>query len=132
MQTLTERKRYKELKEKCKSAWIDFATAILEIRERKLYLVEYSTFEAFCMEELHIAHNTARYLMAGAKIIQNISTATIGGNRTQECVAFTGSGFAVGDHIPVYQFEYFLRGGHDQGRQHGSAGQCPGQPFDGP
>ena len=73
MQTLTERKRYKELKEKCKSAWIDFATAILEIRERKLYLVEYSTFEAFCMEELSISREAAYKLMAGSKVIKNLN-----------------------------------------------------------
>jgi hypothetical protein len=76
--TLQEKIRYNELKQKCKSAWIDFATAILEIRERKLYLVEHSTFEAFCTNELKIDDSTARRLMSGAKVLQNLSTVPIG------------------------------------------------------
>lgn len=78
MLTTQQENRYYYLKEKCKSAWLDFATSILEIREKRLYLVEYSTFEDFCKEALNIHDRTARKLMLSATVLQNLSTGPIG------------------------------------------------------
>ncbi len=72
MLTTEQTNRYHQLKEKCKSAWIDFATAILEIRERKLYLVEHSTFEDFCANELSYSGRHIRQMIASANVVKNL------------------------------------------------------------
>lgn len=71
--TTEEQTRYHQLKQKCKSAWIDFATAILEIRERRLYLVEHQTFEAFCSAELNLTRDAAYKLISGSKVVKNLN-----------------------------------------------------------
>jgi phage N-6-adenine-methyltransferase len=70
--TTEETSRYYQLKQKCKSAWIDFATAILEIRERRLYLVEHSTFEDFCAKELSYSGRHIHRLISSASVIENL------------------------------------------------------------
>jgi DNA modification methylase len=73
--TQTEEKRYHELKNRCKAAWIDFANAIIEIRDSKLYRVEYNTFEDFCNSELAVSVRYAQMLTASAEVVANITNA---------------------------------------------------------
>lgn len=75
--TTEETTRYYQLKQKCKSAWIDFATAILEIRERRLYLVEHPTFEAFCANELSYSGRHIHQLIASAKTMGELKHASV-------------------------------------------------------
>lgn len=70
--TTEETNRYYQLKAKCKSAWIDLATSLLEIHNRKLYLVEYDTFEEFCKGELQIARRTGYQFIEAAKVLDNV------------------------------------------------------------
>jgi N6-adenosine-specific RNA methylase IME4 len=73
-----EQSKYQRLKQKCKSAWIDFANAIIEIRDTKLYRIEYDTFEDFCNSELGITDNYARRLVASAEVFDNLKSVPIG------------------------------------------------------
>ena len=52
-----------------KRAWIAMASALMEIRDRKLYReAGYNTFEQYCIEEHEIKSNYARRLMAGVDV----------------------------------------------------------------
>jgi N6-adenosine-specific RNA methylase IME4 len=49
-----------------------FAQGILEVRNSKLYRLEYDTFEAFCSVELGLTGNYAHKLIASAETVENI------------------------------------------------------------
>lgn len=72
--TIQDKTRYFALKRKCKSAWIEFAAAVLEIRENKLYLTEYKTFEEFCGKELNITKQHAYRLLDAGQVVDNLKS----------------------------------------------------------
>jgi N6-adenosine-specific RNA methylase IME4 len=76
--SIVEQSRYQELKERCKKAWVEFAESIIEIRDSKLYKIEYSTFEEFCTVELELGRNYAYKLIASAEVLKNLENVYYG------------------------------------------------------
>jgi N6-adenosine-specific RNA methylase IME4 len=70
--TEAEVTKYHELKNRCNAAWVDFANAIIEIRDSKLYRVEYDTFEDFCNSELGIGKTYAHYFVTSAEVVKRL------------------------------------------------------------
>jgi hypothetical protein len=58
-------------------SWIVAALAIREIRDRKLYLFQYKTFDHFCREELGTGRANADRLCASAQIAETFPTDVI-------------------------------------------------------
>ena len=48
------------------------AQGILEVRNKKLYRIEYGTFEEFCEKELGFSDNYIHRLMNSAKVVENL------------------------------------------------------------
>jgi ParB family chromosome partitioning protein len=76
--SIVEQSRYHELKERCKKAWVEFAESIIEIRDSKLYKIEYNTFEEFCTVELELGRNYAYKLIASAEVLKNLENVYYG------------------------------------------------------
>lgn len=52
--------------------FIDVGAALLEIRNSRLYLHEYSTFEQYCREKWSMARRTAYQLMDAVAVVDNV------------------------------------------------------------
>jgi hypothetical protein len=56
------------------ATFVDVGTALLEIREGRLYRDSHSTFEDYCRERWGFSDRRARYLMTAAEIVTEIGT----------------------------------------------------------
>lgn len=56
--------------------FIEVGTALMEIRDRKLYRAEFGTFEGYCRERWNLTDRRARQLMSAADVVSNIETGT--------------------------------------------------------
>ena len=54
--------------------FMDVGSALLEIRDKKLYKPNYKTFELYCRERWKMSQPRAYQLMDAAKVTQNLST----------------------------------------------------------
>jgi len=54
-----------------------FAQGILEVRQKKLYRLEYNTFEEFCQTELGITQQYATQTLRSAEVVKNLESETI-------------------------------------------------------
>jgi hypothetical protein len=55
-----------------RDSWVDKARIIREIRDRKLYLFQYETFDQFCRNELATGRANADRLCASAKVAEKL------------------------------------------------------------
>lgn len=69
--------RYGELKTQIKQGWLMFAQGILEVRQKKLYRLEYDTFEDFCQSELGITQQYATQTLRSAEVVSNLGSETM-------------------------------------------------------
>lgn len=65
--------RYFELKSKVKSAFYEAAIALKEIHDRKLYRVEFNTFEDFCQTFVGIGSRQGYNLIKSADVVENVN-----------------------------------------------------------
>ena len=56
----------------------DVGSALLQIRDGKLYQPQYSSFEEYCQEKWDMEHSHAYRLMDSAKVMANLKTSPIG------------------------------------------------------
>ena len=63
--------------ERTKDAFIELCTAMREIRDEKLYLEEYRTFEEYCEKRWDFSAGRGRQLSRAAEVIENVKSATI-------------------------------------------------------
>ena len=78
-----DQERYGELKTQIKQGWLMFAQGILEVRQKKLYRIEYDTFEEFCGSELGISRRRGYQLMEAVEVIENVKNFTHLPNESQ-------------------------------------------------
>lgn len=74
--TLDERSRLYQLEETIRqglNTFVDVGNALLEIRDKRLYRQEYSTFEEYCREQWNIKRQRAYELMGAADVVKNLS-----------------------------------------------------------
>ena len=69
-----EKTNYYKLKKQAKQGWLMFAEAITVIHNKKLYRVEYDTFEEFCNTELNITKRHTYRIMDSVKVIENLKS----------------------------------------------------------
>jgi len=55
------------------NTWIEVGNALLEIRDRKLYRIEHSTFEEYCRSKWNMQRAQAYRIMAGAEAVNDLS-----------------------------------------------------------
>lgn len=55
-------------------------SALLQIRDGKLYQPQYSSFEEYCREKWDLEHSRVYQLMNSAQVIENLKTSTTGGS----------------------------------------------------
>ncbi len=80
MITLEERSRLYQLEETIRqglSTFVDVGSALLEIRDTRLYRQEYNTFEEYCLEQWNMKQSRAYQFMDSAKVIGNLQSSTI-------------------------------------------------------
>jgi len=73
--TLDERSRLYQLEETIRqglNTFVDVGNALLEIRDKRLYRQEYSTFEEYCREQWNMARRTAYQLIDAAEVVENV------------------------------------------------------------
>ena len=78
--TLDERSRLFQLEETIRqglNTFVDVGNALLEIRDKRLYRQEYSTFEEYCREQWNMKQSRAYQFMDSAKVIGNLQSSTI-------------------------------------------------------
>jgi len=81
MITLEERSRLFQLEETIRqglNTFVDVGNALLEIRDKRLYRQEYSTFEDYCREQWNMKQSQAYRLMDSAKVLDNLQSSPIG------------------------------------------------------
>lgn len=69
--------------EKGLATFIEVGTALLEIRDQRLYREQYRTFEEYCRERWELKQSRAYQLMDSAKIIENLSSTIVELPRTE-------------------------------------------------
>ena len=77
--TLDERSRLYQLEETIRqglNTFVDVGNALLEIRDKRLYRQEYSTFEEYCREQWNIERRRAYQLMDAAQVVENVYLST--------------------------------------------------------
>ena len=74
--TKASSKRYKKLKRELKNTIESLGMILLEIRDKKLYLEEYPSFEAFLNEEVKISRRHGYRLISAAKVVKNVTFGT--------------------------------------------------------
>lgn len=74
----TVRDRYFELKTRIRKSWFDMGESLREIQSRKLYRVEFDTFQAFCEQTLEITRRRAYQLIEAASIVEEIKNVNPG------------------------------------------------------
>jgi polyhydroxyalkanoate synthesis regulator phasin len=67
-----ELERCEAIIERGLKTFYEVGTALLRVRDLKLYRMEYSTFEAYCAERWSIARRTAYQLMDAAHVTENV------------------------------------------------------------
>jgi len=75
--TLDERSRLFQLEETIRqglNTFVDVGNALLEIRDKRLYRQEYSTFEDYCREQWGMSRPRAYQLIDAASVVTNLST----------------------------------------------------------
>jgi len=75
--TLKESARLVELERKIKTGmttFVEVGNALMEIRDSRLYRVEYKTFEAYCREKWGMSKVRATQLIGAARISDNLVT----------------------------------------------------------
>lgn len=75
--TLDERSRLYQLEETIRqglNTFVDVGNALLEIRDKRLYRQEYSTFEEYCREQWNMSRPRAYQLIDAANVVTNLST----------------------------------------------------------
>lgn len=75
--SITETTKLKECEqviERGLNTFVDVGNALLEIRDNKLYRIEYKTFEEYCKERWNISRPRAYQLIEAAGVINNLST----------------------------------------------------------
>jgi len=73
--TLDERSRLYQLEETIRqglNTFVDVGNALLEIRDKRLYRQEYSTFEEYCREQWNMERRRAYQLMDAAQVVENV------------------------------------------------------------
>lgn len=78
--TLDERSRLFQLEETIRqglNTFVDVGNALLEIRDKRLYRQEYSTFEEYCREQWSFTKQRAYQLMDAATVVDTIQKSTI-------------------------------------------------------
>lgn len=73
--TLDERSRLFQLEETIRqglNTFVDVGNALLEIRDKRLYRQEYSTFEDYCNKQWNMARRTAYQLIDAAEVVENV------------------------------------------------------------
>lgn len=63
--------------EKGLSSFFDVGTALLKIRDEKLYRIEFKTFEQYCKTRWQLAQSTAYQLVYGAEVVKNLKSSAI-------------------------------------------------------
>lgn len=74
--TTSESKRLLELEEVIErglSTFIQVGEALAEIRDSRLYRVQFSTFEEYCREEWEMSKTQANRLIAGSEVAENLT-----------------------------------------------------------
>lgn len=78
--TLDERSRLFQLEETIRqglNTFVDVGNALLEIRDKRLYRQDYSTFEEYCREQWSFTKQRAYQLMDAATVVDTIQKSTI-------------------------------------------------------
>jgi len=78
--TLDERSRLYQLEETIRqglNTFVDVGNALLEIRDKRLYRQDYSTFEEYCNKQWSFSRDYAKKLMRSADVIANLENDTI-------------------------------------------------------
>lgn len=73
--TLDERSRLFQLEETIRqglNTFVDVGNALLEIRDKRLYRQDYSTFEDYCNKQWNMARRTAYQLIDAAEVVENV------------------------------------------------------------
>jgi hypothetical protein len=83
--TDAERARLQVLEDTMEKSWQALATAITEIRDRRLYRADYDTFEQYCQERWNYSKTHANRLVAGAEV--NAIVAPVGVTLPTERIA---------------------------------------------
>lgn len=60
------------------ATFVDVGTALLEVRDSRLYRVAYPTFEAYCAERWNMVASRARQLISAANTVGNLLAVTNG------------------------------------------------------
>ena len=79
--TLDERSRLFQLEETIRqglNTFVDVGNALLEIRDKRLYRQEYSTFEDYCNKQWNMKQSRAYQFMDSAKVVGILQSSTIG------------------------------------------------------
>lgn len=74
--TLDERSRLYQLEETIRqglNTFVDVGNALLEIRDKRLYRQEYSTFEEYCREQWNMQRAYAYRLISASEVVNNLS-----------------------------------------------------------
>lgn len=58
------------------ATFVDVGTALLEVRDSRLYRAEYATFESYCADRWNMVASRARQLIAAANTVGNLSSVT--------------------------------------------------------
>lgn len=66
--------QYEKTIERGMSTFVDVGTALLAIRDDKLYRKDYKTFETYCQERWEMSRPRAYQLMDAAEVARNLST----------------------------------------------------------
>jgi len=56
------------------TTFVEVGNALMEIRDSRLYRVEYKTFEAYCREKWGMSKSRANQLISGSGVVQNLAT----------------------------------------------------------
>ncbi len=78
--TLDERSRLFQLEETIRqglNTFVDVGNALLEIRDKRLYRQEYSTFEEYCNKQWNMKQSRAYQFMDSAKVVGILQSSTI-------------------------------------------------------
>jgi hypothetical protein len=55
------------------TTFVEVGNALMEIRDSKLYRVEYKTFEAYCREKWGMSRRVAYFQIEGARAVKNVN-----------------------------------------------------------
>jgi hypothetical protein len=90
----SEQDRLAQLEEKIEKGlgtFVEVGTALVEVRDRRLYREVYSSFEVYCQQRWGIAARRARQLMAAAEVVKNL--------KAEE--GTLGENVVIGTNVPI-------------------------------